>query len=123
MRNAILTTVMLAAVPAAFSAAELNAAETATLVNASSKNVALFAKWSNLPYESNKIVLAPGERWHFSGPDGAGLYVRFNSTPGILPPRERSYRVITAGSVAPYHPGFYSYFRHVAPHVIDLFDR
>jgi hypothetical protein len=123
MRNALLTAVMLTAVAVAFSAAELNAAEAATLVNASSRNVELSAKWSNLPYESPKIVLAPGERRHFSGPDGAALYVRFNSTPGILPARERSYRVITAGGVAPYHPGFHSYFRHIAPHVVDLFDR
>lgn len=106
-----------------FFASMATAAETATLVNRSNKNIALYAKWSHVNFESRKIVLAPGERRQFRGPDGANLWVRFNSTPGVSPARERRYRVISTTGVAPQHPGFPSFFRNVAPHVVNLFDK
>ena len=74
------------------------AAETATIVNQSDLSVEYFLKWSNVPFESGKLVLAPGEVRSVSGPDGARLDIRFNSTPGGGPPREVRYQVVTVRS-------------------------
>ena len=97
------------------------AAEAATIVNRSHQPVAMIAKWSNLPFESPLIVLAPGESWSNSGPDGAQLDIRFNSASPQLPFREMRYRVVTSPTFIPGQPGSVSSFRNVSPFLVDLF--
>ena len=96
--------------------------ESATIVNNSKKNVEFFLYWSELPRESGKIVLAPGESRTTNGPDGAVLKMRFNSTPGQLPPRERVVQVITANVNDPHHPGYISYFRDLNKFIVGIYD-
>jgi len=100
----------------------VSASETATIANRSNKNVELFLKWSSIPDESLRITLVPGENRHVYGPDGAALYMRFNSTPGINPVREQRLRLITARTDSPNHPGYWSYFRNINPSVVGIFE-
>ena len=97
------------------------AAEAATIVNRSNQPVAMIARWSNLPFDSPLIVLAPGESWSNSAPDGAQLDIRFNSASPQLPFREMRYRVVTSPTFIPGQPGYVSSFRNVSPFLVDLF--
>jgi hypothetical protein len=96
------------------------AGETATIRNDSNVNVGLFLKWASQP-ESPLIVLAPGEFRRFSSFNGDVLYIRYNSTPAAVPPREESYRVITLPTLFDPEPGYTSSFRNVAPNVVHIF--
>ena len=91
----------------------VHAAEVATLENATATNIELYLQWSDRPYGSGKIVLAPGERRTFWAADGASLTLWFNSTPGMVqPPRERRVRVVTLRAPVPDNQvGYLSYFR------------
>jgi hypothetical protein len=80
-----------------------HATENATIVNKSTKNVEFYLKWSDLPQESEKIVLEPDESRPAKGVDGTVLKMRYNSTPGQLPPREKVVKVITANVNNPHH--------------------
>jgi hypothetical protein len=113
---------LLALVLGGFFPALARAEENATIINESDLNVEFFLKWSHLRDESEKIVLAPGESWPVSGPDGARLYIRYNSTPGRLPAAERFTRVITARVNGPAHPGYKSYLWNVSPIMVALCD-
>lgn len=119
-----MTTRKLALVAAvlALTAPTAAAAEVATIVNESDTNVELFLKWSDVPFESQRIVLAPGEVRREQRPPGTQLYVRFDSTPGVPgAAREVRGRVITAN--VPGGEGYVSTFRRVSPAVVALTGR
>jgi hypothetical protein len=94
--------------------------ETATIRNESLHAVPMYVKWSNLPVESQMILLAPGQVYGARGPDGAALFIRFNATPGSQFPKEVKYRVITGFSAGPLDPGVVSVFRNVSPFEVNL---
>lgn len=113
-------TMMIAATLLVASIANLaNADEVATIVNGSQLNVELYLKWSNLPRESAKIVLRPGDSWSAKGPSGAKLEMRFNSTPGMNnPPAEVFVKVRTAEVTE--GNGYVSTFKNKNPQVVVL---
>jgi hypothetical protein len=96
MSGRVLTTAVFAILFVASGNQIVRALEVATIVNDSNGNVPLHLWWSNLPQESDVIVLAPGESTTVRGPDGATLGMRFNSTPALTPPREVKLRIVTA---------------------------
>lgn len=103
---------------------EVRADEVATIVNKTNKNVSLYLQWSHLDYESDLIVLGPGDRLRQAGPDGATLSMRFNSTPGVAgDPREIRVQVITRNVPNGAGPGFISYFRNRTPAEVDINDK
>jgi hypothetical protein len=96
-------------------------AEVATVRNESNGFVTFHAKWSNVPYESSPITLAPGQSYKLVGPDAAQLGVRFNATPNSPWISPRVYRVRTWRVYTPYSPGYVSRFRWATPYLIDLY--
>lgn len=98
------------------------AAERATIVNDAGRNVEFFLKWSGPVPESPLIVLAPGESRSVTGHDGEILEMRYNSTPGRHPARERFVTVITAQIHDRSEAGFVSHFRAVNPYIVEIFD-
>lgn len=99
---------------------QAQAGETATIRNDSTVNVGIFLRWASQP-ESPLIVLAPGESRRYSSFNGDVLWIRYNSTPGSLPPREEFYRVITLPTGNDFEPGYTSTFRNVAPNIVHIF--
>jgi hypothetical protein len=96
------------------------AATTATLYNASDKNVQMILKWENRP-ESNVIMMRPGDVMHVWSPDdGVPLSIRFNDDPGG--PLIEEGRILPTLTHVPYSiAGRYSCFRNTVPGRVGLF--
>jgi hypothetical protein len=122
IRAARLSASCLALVAAASfgSAPRAEAATTATLCNASDKNVQLILQWENHP-ESNVITMRPGEVMHAWSPNnGARLLIRFNDNPGGPVIEER--RLLPTATNVPHSiAGRYSCFRNTEPGRVGLF--
>jgi hypothetical protein len=96
------------------------AATTATLYNASDKNVQMILKWENRP-ESNVITMRPGDVMHVWSPDdGVPLSILFNDDPGG--PVIQEGRMLPTVTHVPYSiAGRYSCFRNTLPGRVGLF--
>lgn len=93
--------------------------EIATITNDTDTNIELYLKWSHVPNESAKIVLAPGESIRQQAPPGKKLFMRFNSTPDVQgAPREIKLQVITAN--VPNGGGYTSTFKRSSPTIVVL---
>ncbi len=101
--------------------AATRADERATIVNDSYLNVEFYVKWSDIPFWSPKIVLAPGESYTTSGPDRGRLLLSYNTTPGRYPARVSRVVILTARAYAPWQTGYVSYFRAQSPIQIQLY--
>jgi hypothetical protein len=100
---------------------EAFADETATIRNESMHAVPMVLKWSNVPFESAPIVLAPGQSYTSRGPDGQSLFVRFNATPTNSQfPRWVSYQVITRFTASSFDPGVVSVYRNTSAFEVNL---
>ena len=107
-----LRTTLAALVLAVATTGQLDAEEVATLHNRSSYTVYFYLRWTNIPRESVRLKLAPGETLTNAGPDGARFFVRFDETPLtplISPAEERHAQLYTLRTYTP-GPGRVSSF-------------
>jgi hypothetical protein len=111
---------ILAIVITAGLASSARSGEVATIRNESNHVVSFYLRWTDLPYDSHLIRLAPGEFWRTDGPDGSALFIRFDSMPGTVPVREMRHRVATRFGNFPGDRGMISVFRSVSPFAVDL---
>jgi hypothetical protein len=99
----------------------VTANETATIRNESTHVVPIVLKWSHLPVASGVILLAPGQAYKTSGPDGQSLFIAFNATPTNTQfPRIVNYQAITGFTANPLDLGVVSVFRNVTPLEVNL---
>lgn len=114
---AITKLVSLAAVCISVVATTVYSEERATIVNQTKVKVHYSLKWNDYA-DTFFLSLEPGQERYASRGNGAILTIKFNATPGVSPPDEKTYRVPTAKVSS--GPGIRSYFRQITPTRIDL---